>query len=169
MSKLSQVKKALQNNPDITIVATKEINHLPDKDGFFSHTVDFYVAPKNGTVSTAEELQALMMSLVPEIKPSSIDKFRDLSDSIELGKLYFDECIGIKNVKIVLTDEDMFNVGSFVDGKLDRTEKIERRVWVRLYPNIQIASLAERGECKWAIGKNKILPKPKGFLSKFLT
>ena len=173
MSKLSQVRKALQDNPNITIVAAKEINYLPNKHGYFSHTVDFFVAPKNGTLSTGEELQALMMSLIPGIKPTSVDNFHDYGDSMSLGKLYFDENIGIKNVKIVLTDEDMFSSIDFVDGKLEQSEKIERRAWVRLYPNIQTAVLAEKGENQCSIRKDKIITKKEepaekqGFLSAF--
>lgn len=168
MSKLSQVKKALLGNPEIIVIATKEINYLPGENGFFSHTVDFFVAPKVGTLSTAEELQTLMMSLVPEIKPTSVDNFDDRGDDkMSLGKLYFDEYIGTRNIEIVLTDEDMFSIKGCFDGKIEQSTKIERRVWVRLYPNIQAAKSAERGIDQYSISKKKLRPRKQGFFTIF--
>ena len=145
MSKLSQVKKALEENSAITIIAIKDINYLPGKRGYFSHTIDFLVAPATGTVSKAEELQALIMSLVPEVEPTMIDEFYEAGDSTK----------------------------GFVDGKIElkNKEKVKRRIWIRLYPNIQTAMSAEKGIDEYYINKktlgNKTKdPRNKGFFSR---
>jgi hypothetical protein len=134
------------------------------------------VAPRTGTVSTAEELQMLMMSLVPGVEPTSVDEFHEGDDEMRFGKLYFDEYIGTKETceKIVLTDKDMFSTKGFVDGKIERkgTEKIERRAWVRLYPNIQTAMSAENGTDVYRIKKKKLGKTEnteQGFLSRLLS
>lgn len=149
MSKLTQVRKALQENPNVTIVGALEKNHLPYRDGYWSHTIDFYVTPKGG-VYTTKELQALMMSLVPGLVPTCRDDFYELGGGMKFGKLYFDEDIGIEAVyhKITLIDEDMFSSRGFVDGKrvIERTEKVQRRTWVRLFPNTQIAVAVLEGK-----------------------
>ncbi|MEK7118909.1 MAG: hypothetical protein AAB889_00130 [Patescibacteria group bacterium] len=160
MSKLTHVRKALQDNPSITIVGAPERNYLPGRDGYWSHTVDFYVAPKTGGVYTAKELQALMMSLVPGLEPACKDDFHERDREMEFGKLYFDENIGTEAVRheIVLSDEDMFSSGGFVDGKriIEHTEKVQRRTWVRLFPNTQIAAAALEGENEFRIPKSEL-------------
>ena len=161
MSKLTHVRKALQDNPNITIVGALERNYLPGRNGYWNHTVDFYVAPKTGGVYTDKELQALMMSLVPGLEPTDKDNFREWDREMEFGRLYFDEDIGTEAVRheIVLTDEDMFSFGGFVDGKriIERTEKVQRRTWVSLFPNGQIATAALEGENRFQISKNELL------------
>jgi hypothetical protein len=112
-------------------------------------------------VYTAKELQALMMSLVPELEPTSKDNFREWDSEMEFGKLYFDEDIGTEAVRheIVLTDEDMFSSSGFIDGKqiIELTEKVQRRTWVRLFPNAQIAVAALEGENECRIPKNELV------------
>ena len=79
---------------------------------------------------------------------------------MEFGKLYFDENIGTEAVRheIVLSDEDMFSSGGFVDGKriIEHTEKVQRRTWVRLFPNTQIAAAALEGENEFRIPKSEL-------------
>ena len=160
MSKLTHVRKALEDNPNITIVGALERNYLPDSNGYWSHTVDFHVAPKTGGVYTAKELQTLMMSLVLGLEPTCKDDFREWDREMEFGKLYFDEDIGTEAVRheIILTDEDVFSSDGFVDGKriIERTEKVQRRTWVRLFPNMQIAAAALKGENAFRISKNDL-------------
>lgn len=160
MSKLTHVRKALQDNPSIKIVGAPEQNYLPGRNGYWSHTVDFHVAPKTGGVYTAKELQALMMSLVPGLEPTCKDDFREWDREMEFGKFYFDEDIGTEAVRheVVLSDEDMFSSGGFVDGRriIERTEKVQRRTWVRLFPNAQIAAAALEGENEYRIPKNEL-------------
>jgi hypothetical protein len=140
MSKLSIVRQALETNPEVIIVSSEEINYLPDRNGFFCHTMDYWVAPKNG-LYTAEELQAFMMRLVPNLEPTCKDDFLqyEKSGNLELGKLYFDEDVGQEKVTRVctLTDEQLLNVSGFVKGQrtIEETRSYERRTWVRPFPN----------------------------------
>lgn len=169
MNKLAQIRKALQENPHITIVGVLEKNHLPHMVSGWSHTVDFYVAPKIGGIYTAKELQTLMMSLVPRLEPTCKDSFCDFSHEMSFGKLYFDENIGTKAVRheIVLTDENVFSSKGFVDGKkiIEFTEKIQRRTWVNLFPNVQIATAALKGENKYGISMSE-LKKSRGIVAR---
>lgn len=145
--KLAKVKRALNSNNDVVIVNVEEKIHLPERDGFWSHTVDFWVAPKKG-LYTADELQNFMIKLIPDLEPSSKDDFREDPYRITFGKLYFDEKIGEERVTtkrvITLTDEKLFDLaGGFPDGKktIETNEVFDykRRIWVRLYPNEKFA------------------------------
>lgn len=162
MSKLTHVRKALQDNPNITIVGAPERNYLPDSDGHWSHTLDFHVAPKIGGVYTAKELQVLMISLVPGLEPTCRDDFNEWNREMAFGKLYFDEIIGTKAIRheivLIFIDEDIFSSDDFVDGKqvIERTEKVFRRTLVRLFPNVQIATAALKGENIFRISKSEL-------------
>lgn len=146
MNKATQVREALQGNPDIAIVGVKKNNYLPESMGYWSITFDFYVAPKAGGVYSTKALQALMMSLVPGLEPACKDDFRDGDEYISIGVLYFDEVIGQTVVRreSTLTEPELFSSTGFVDGKRvkEYTEKIQRRTWVRLYPDIRLATIA---------------------------
>lgn len=150
MNKLTRVRKALGENSKVNIVAVEEKNYLLNGDGTWGHTVDFYVAPKNGGIYNVNELQALIMSLVPELEPTHKDNFCERECVMEFGKLYFDEDIGTEFIhrSIVLTDENMislFNKHGFINGKqaiISSTKKIKRRIWIRLFPSEEIASAA---------------------------
>lgn len=159
MSKLVHVRKALQENPSITIVGAPEKNYLPRRAGYWSHTVDFHIAPKTD-IYTATQLQTLMMSLVPGLEPTCSDHFREGANEMEFGKLYFDEDIGTEVVRheITLFDKDMFSSNGFVDGKqiIERIVKVQRRTWVRLFPNTQIAAAALEGTNAYRISKNEL-------------
>ncbi len=173
MSKLTQVRKALEDNPSITIVGAPERNHLPSRDGYWSHTVDIYVAPKTDGVYTVEGLQTLMMSLVPELEQTCKDNFSEGDYSMSFGMLYFDEVIGTEAVRreMVLSDEDMFSSDGFTDGKLiiEYVNDVKRRTWVRLFPNVEIATVALLGENQYEISKKDLAKylgdKPRGFLA----
>jgi hypothetical protein len=169
MTKLRQVLRALENSQDITIIRTEERNHLPNKYMGWSHTVDFIVAPKTTGVYSASKLQSLMMSLVPGLEPSTFDIFNDLGADLRFGKLYFDEEIGTLHVRreALLTDEDLFAFDGFVEGKkvIESDDVLKRRIWVRLYPDVQIATDAQRDGNEYMIKKNE-LPRYRGILSR---
>lgn len=141
MSKLTIVRKSLETNPEVVIAKVFEKNYLPGRDGYWSHTMDFWVVPKNG-LYTAKKLQDFMMSLVPEgLEPTSIDDFRQYNkkSSLDLGKLYFDEDIGQEKVTRIctLSDEELLNVSGFVNGQrtIEEDRPYQRRTWVSLFPN----------------------------------
>lgn len=144
MNKLSIIRNALQTNPEVIIISEKKENYLPNTAPWsnFCQTVDFYVAPKNG-LYTAIELQQFMMGLIPDLKQTQKDDFRHDDDTLNLGKLYFDEKVGeqrsITKRILTVTDEDLLNLAGFVNGEQtinhDVTEDYARRTWVRPFPN----------------------------------
>ena len=141
MSKLTIVRQSLETNPEVVITKVFEKSYLPGRDGFWSHTMDFFVAPKNG-LYTAEELQKFMMGLVPEgLQPTCKDDFSqyDQNSDLSLGKLYFDEDIGQEKVTRIctLTDEQLFNVSKFINGQrtIEESRAYQRRTWVRPFPS----------------------------------
>lgn len=141
MSKLTIVRQSLETNPEVVIAKVFENNYLPRRNGYWSHTMDFCVAPKNG-LYTAEELQEFMMSLVPKgLQPTCRDDFRqyDENSDLSLGKLYFDEDIGQEKVTRIctLTDEELLNVSGFVNGQrtIEESRPYQRRTWVSPFPS----------------------------------
>lgn len=141
MSKLTLVGQSLETNPNVTIARVFEKNYLPERNGFWSHTVDFWVAPKQGLYA-ADRLQMFMIRLIPpDLEPSCKDDFRQYAEEggLQLGKLYFDEDIGQeKRTRIcTLTDEELLNVGGFENGqrRIEETLRYQRRTWVRLFPS----------------------------------
>lgn len=142
MSKLTIVREALGLNLNISVVSILKNNYLPERHGYFSHTVDYLVAPKNGLYE-ADELQTFMMGLIPSLEPSMKEDFEQSSDILRFGRLFFDEVIGrerrtIKRI-LTLTDEELYNVAGFVDGKrtIDThvVEEYRRRILVRPFPD----------------------------------
>ena len=142
MNKLEHIRQALENNSQIMVVSSKE-RFCTVGGSSWGHTVDIRVAPKKG-IYTASALQDLMMTLVPSLEPSCLDEFDDSGEWLRFGKLYFDEVIGTITTHqlVTLTDETVLAVAEgFVDGKREirYSREIGRRVWVRLYPSVQIA------------------------------
>jgi len=93
MDKISRVRNALENNPNVTIVGIKEENH---QSNFLNNTFDIFVAPKSGTIDSIKKLQKLLESLAPDdLVPTMMDDFREIEYGtvIEIGTLYFDEVI----------------------------------------------------------------------------
>jgi hypothetical protein len=118
MDKISRVRNALENNPNVTIVGIKEENH---QSNFLNNTFDIFVAPKSGTIDSIKKLQKLLESLAPDdLVPTMMDDFREIEYGtvIEIGTLYFDEVIETTG------------------------HTIKRRTWVKLYPNIKMALTA---------------------------
>lgn len=170
MSELRVVREALQGNPNIVIVDAPEINYLPGRNGLWSHIVDFYVAPHKG-LYTAPELQTLMVSLVPELRPINQDDFYESVHEIGFGRLCFDEVIGTENIRreITLTDKDMFPADDPTRGRwvVERTEDIWRRIWVRLFPNAKIAAAALKGKHELQIFRRE-LPQYRGIVERLV-
>ena len=147
MSKLSTVRTALQCNSDIQIVAVDESTHFPHPDGYWTHKVDFIVAPNHG-IYTGKELQDFMETLIPALQPTCLDRFHEWDTSMEFGKLYFDEDLGTEVIKheITLAESDFLPPDVVENGKAvyEETRRIQRRTWVRLYPDQEIARARDR-------------------------
>ena len=154
MNKLNLVNKHLREISDVEIVDVIENNSVAyARMHSWSQTMDYLVAPKEG-LYTADELQDFMLTLIPaDLKPTSKDHFRQYSESLEFGKLYFDEKIGEeKQTRILtLTDSDLLNSVEMVDGGyenvygfddkgvkvVETTGDLMRRTWVRVYPCVE--------------------------------
>ena len=156
-TKLAAVRSALRENPNVVLVGTRTENYLPGREGYFSHTVDFYAAPKVGIYS-ADELQKFMMHLLPGVEPTCKDNFGESGSELRFGKLYFDEKIGEERITRIctITDRELLGTIEIVEGQvingyvpkidlktgqvtLTSTQDYTRRTWVRIYPNEQLA------------------------------
>jgi hypothetical protein len=159
MSKLMQVRKALFANKAIMVGVINTENRLPYNTGGWAHTVDFHVAPTHPGLYTVKELQSLMVSLVPKLKPTTVDPFEQQGNSLCFGKLYFDEQIGttINRYTARLSDESLLLepgvANGWVKGKhmVNTQGKLMRRIWVSLFPNADISSAAANGKNKFSI------------------
>lgn len=148
MSKLASIRKALNENPHIAVLGCIEEKDLPKKMSGWGHTVNFIVAPTAEETRTLNELQAILLSLSPAgLEPSARDDFRGGAGfALEFGKLYFDEPIGTMTTRydVSFLDADT----SFPDNRFyqkrsyEESETISRRVWISLFPNHMIATLA---------------------------
>ena len=141
MSKLTTVRKSLETNSEAVIAKVFEKNYLFERNGYLSHTMDFWVAPKNG-LYTVKELQEFMISLVPNgMEPTERFDFRQCNSEseLELGKLYFEENIGQEKVKRIctITDEELLNVSGFVDGEktIEEVRPYKRIIGVLPFPS----------------------------------
>lgn len=159
MSLLSTVRTGLQSNTNIQIVSVREANHFPDPREYWSHIVSFYVAPTTG-IYEIRELMEFMNLLIPGLPPTSIDPFEESKTSLTFGKLYFDEKIGEESVirKITISDPD-FPLPDAVAGGgaiLQENRDLFRRIFVQLYPNMQIARAAADGQLTFSISKEAL-------------
>ena len=160
MTKLAQVRAALEGNPGITVVAAREGRSMADWCGSgWAHTVDFVLAPAAEGVYTAEGLQSIMMSLVPGLETTSTDNFWENPGVLKYGRLYFDESVGGAALTIVITAEDVPVPDGILNdqGAIERTLACKRRVWVRLYPDAELAEAALRGRDEYEIHKADLL------------
>jgi len=162
MSKLSQVRKALQEDVRITVVNERKRDFSLKPDGASNDTVSIFVAPREGIYS-AEELQQLMVSLVPGLERIMKDDFRDLHDRIEFGVLYFDEVIGQETVRRnIHFNADYLSENQHLTDKVGRTVQtlhLIRRTWVRLFPDEHFAASAFEGQNVCGISKKDLRKK----------
>ena len=157
MSLFQTVQEALSKNQTVTVIDTIVRTYLPYKVGYFSQTVDIFVASKKDIFS-AEKLQALMLELVPGVEPTQKDDFHEYDGALTFGKLYFDEKIGEATTltEHTITDPDLIKdgVAGYTNGKYSafKAEDLNRRTWVRLFPNKRTAlKAAESDDCKYCI------------------
>lgn len=172
MSKLAHVRKSLEENPNIVIVIAPEENHLPERS-VFSHTVDFYIAPKENEYD-AKKLQKLLDSLILGLKPTCQDEFSDRGATSDLGFGYlcFDEVIGKEVVRtttvLTITEPELLTPGGLIICDLGRrainqgrtivvdVQEVLRRTWVRLFPDRELALNAYNGKNRHFISKEDL-------------
>lgn len=142
-SKLDRVRESLAANKDVVVIG--EIVHTPASSEW-GQTVDIFTAPKK-PVYNAKGLNQILDNLVG-IPNSMIDRFHEGKFDLNLGKLYFDEVIGVVEKyirerftpKVALDLETIDKLAiSQEEKKHDEVEEIKRRTWVRLYPDEESA------------------------------
>lgn len=160
---LELIKRSLENNPNVIIAGEKYETHLGmgkfyeghfdfESFDFFkkrpAYIAEFFVAPKNG-LYTSKEMQAFMMSLIPEGLPFAKKKdFASLYNEIRSGYLVFKESIGTETItrNCSLIDQELFNIPGFTNGKrtIEETTNYVRSTYIRPFFNEQIAELVSK-------------------------
>lgn len=142
-SKLDIVRDSLATNERFEVVSA---NEGWSSNNNISHFVDFYIAPKE-SIYDPKKLQRELKKLIP-IKPTMIDDFSSSETGLRVGVLYFDQ----EGITIVNTTREYIQTfgPDQIINESSQTEKRSslRRVWVRLYPSIEIAKLVLENEQK---------------------
>jgi hypothetical protein len=133
MSKLSDIKGALEGNPGVVIVyygewglrLGKQYDSTPKHDASF----EYVIAPKT-PVFCKMDLSEFMENLT-KWKPDNIEIFENKCPS---GRLTFREKIGEDVRKAVLTVDD---VG--IEGKTEERRDLIREICLEVYPCTEIA------------------------------
>lgn len=137
MSKLNDIKAALEDNPQVTIISVKS-----SKPSAWNDWWDIVVTPREGLYSGAE-LQQFMDNIVP-IPATMSDKFWESEHLLTFGKLYFDEVIGTATTRgsktITVTDPDVTLPEGYDERgtkiiSLDKVVELKRRTLVWVYPD----------------------------------
>lgn len=160
MSTLSQVRTALEQNPDVVFFENPVKNFLPSADFKYSVFVEIYAAVKHGSYDV-EELEGLRTKLIPGVTPSESQKFTITGGDMIFGVLCYDEKIGTEKISrdVNLTDEDALWLEGFLNGKLvtEKTTDVKRRTRIRLYPNVTLArNAAFHGEYVESIPRREL-------------
>ena len=152
MSILGDVRRALEENPDI-VVYVREGEYNPEAG--VSHYVRFFIAPRN-PLYNGYKLEKFMDTLDfggHGYGENRSNPYRSLGAFCS-GGFSFDETIGEETVKtireVAMTDDEARRLPGFVDGKKiiaeeKRAEKT-RRIFVHVYPSEAIASDAADGK-----------------------
>jgi hypothetical protein len=157
MSKLTQIRQRLEEKA--VIVHVEEENIPLNLCMCWPHKIDFYIAPKKALYK-ADELNAFMDSLIPDITSEYKTYFKQEKDALIAGALCFDEKIGEARIKyeksIKITDIDIIKECEWTKGKflIDSIEQRDymRRISVRPYPNAEIIEeILHHHEPRWKI------------------
>ncbi len=121
-------------------------------------TVSIIIAPKN-PIYDFKKLNSFMDTLIMGIKTSARDSASDyMGGGIHFGKLYFDEKLGESESEVItrvipIEPGALQNAGVKI-GESRRTyqDRLERRTWVRPYPDANVAKLVADYEAGIAQG-----------------
>lgn len=149
-SLLERVREGLQSDKRVFIGG--EIIHSNSGMGWLE-TVDIIVAPIK-PIYDPKKLNLFMDELVPNLTRSAKDEasHRDKTSNFELGKLYFDETLGIvkREIKITTTaiEPTALERSGVQIGESHKTEeeRLKRRTWVRVYPDATSAQIVAEYE-----------------------
>ena len=145
MSLLEKVREGLRS--DKRVFFAGEIIHRDYGAGWLE-TVDIIVSPVE-PIYDPNKLNDFMDSLAPDLPRSARDAARhyDEKSNFELGKLYFDESLGStrREIKIVTTaiePEVLVRSGVQIgESHETKEENLNRRTWVRVYPDTSSAQI----------------------------
>lgn len=165
MNELSLIQKALHDNPAISIVKIRR--NVPREGGALAwdnvrEVVEFFVGYKSGLYDI-DRLNAELVSLIPHLKPNEKNDFEsDHRGGISFGRIWFEECLGeepIPDATIALArtlSKTLFQC-DLNSKRIARKSKSWRSIFVRLYPNIQIAKDAFRDKNKeWYVSAHDL-------------
>ena len=145
MSLLEKVKEGLRS--DKRVFFAGEIIHR-NYGADWLETVEIIVSPVE-PIYDPNKLNDFMDSLAPDLPRSARDAARhsDEKSDFQLGKLYFDESLGStrREIKIITTaieQEALVRSGVQI-GESHETEEqnLNRRTWVRVYPDTSSAQI----------------------------
>lgn len=141
-TKLEIVRVEVQQNPDIYLAGEISQFHT----GGWTQGVNMIVAPIKPEFD-ADALNELMFGLIKGIEPTQNDRFYGYPGTLKLGKLYFDEQIGLIEREITTTVtaydmEAMLASGIELNPKNPSIQKepLKRRTWLRVYPDVTSAA-----------------------------
>lgn len=146
VEKMQIVVDSLRSNPDVVVAGGHEANYLssgvwPNPSGYWSRTLDIFTHPVK-PIYRADELNDFMFGLVPELEPTTSDKFYDGAfgnGELGLGKLYYDEVIGTAALSAtVQLNEDISIVRNRILDPVWRSSRsldLQQRTWVRVFPD----------------------------------
>lgn len=142
---MDRVREGLRN--DRRVFYAGEL--LSGPSATWIETMDIAVAPISPTYEPAR-LNAFIDSLVPDLSRTSVEGARQGRPDLDyyIGVLTFDESIGTiqNNIHsvVIAQDPDALERAGIQVGETDRREttELQRRTWVRVYPEVSVAQAA---------------------------
>ena len=142
-NKLEKILQVLSDNHEIEIMVSEKKNDQIE----LSQTINIFIAPKTPTLDNAKlkELLGVIQSSI-EIK----SRLKPSSGGYPLNWTFmrFDEILGQTTIrqKNTLSAKDEFSLGKFggTNEKVERKEMIKREIFIRLFPNIELAKANHR-------------------------
>jgi hypothetical protein len=142
-TKLEIVRHEVQQNPAVFYAGEVSKYHI---GGGWTQGVDMIVAPVTPEFD-ADKLNEFMFGMVKSVKPTQDDIFRSYSGNLSLGKLYYDEEIGLivreVNTTVIAYDLEAMQAARIVLNPVNPSterEQLRRRTWLRVYPDITSAT-----------------------------
>jgi len=149
-TKVGRVVEWLIRHPDDVFFGGLIIKS-PCNSGVSTETVTIFVAPTK-PIYNPEKLNEFMDTLIPDEKRSRTDEFwplkPDKGKGFDIGKLYFDENIGLSEhtgtTTITAIDEAALQRAGIEPGikEINTSKEIKRRTWVHVMPHPLCAQVA---------------------------
>jgi hypothetical protein len=141
-TKIAYVREQLHNNPKVYFAGEIHRYHPGAPEySYWTETVDIIISPTTPQFE-ANQLNSFMDSLIVGMEPTSRDTARGGgTHDLNLGRLYFDETIGslreVTLTTIETSEPDVLQRAGRIVGesKREKQRKIQRRTWVRVYPD----------------------------------